>query len=740
MTLFELIGKIVVENGEANSSIDETSNKASGMASKLASGVKTVAKVATAVAGAATAAYGVVSAMGLNAYADYEQLAGGVKKLFGDSASTVADFASQAYVNAGMSANAYMETVTSFSAGLISSLGGDTAAAATIANTAIQDMSDNANVFGSDIGLIQNAYQGFAKQNYTMLDNLKLGYGGTKTEMERLLADANRINAEQGKMTDYSIDNLADVYEAIHVVQEEMGIAGTTASEAAGTIQGSVAMTKAAWQNLLVGFADENANMSELVQQFFESAVTAAENIVPRIGQIFKGIAEAVPLLAAQIRDKMFEHFPELEEKFNRLKGWFTDIANYASEKFGPTIENLQGAFNTVKDSVQFVIDKFSEYVSSGEAGKDATDLLKDAVDLLAGAAELVTDGLTAFTDWCSEHQGTIETIAVVVGSFAAAWGLVNGALKLWNIIGIISTAVTTAFGTAVAFLTSPITLAALAIGALIAIGVLLYKNWDTIKEKCHELAQNLKEKFNQAKEAVVQKVTELKDKAVEKFNSLKQAASEKFEAMKQAISDKVSAAKDKVSTVFSNIKSSISEKVSAAYSTVSGKFESIKDKIQTTIETARDKVKSAIDKMKSFFNFSWSLPKIKLPHFNISGSFSLNPPSVPKFSVSWYKKAMANPMLLTNPTIFGYDARSGNLLGGGEAGAEVVSGATTLMNMIQNAVAGKNEELVAVLLKILDAILALDENMGGNLREALDGMSWNMNRREFARLVKAVN
>ena len=215
---------------------------------------------------------------------------GGVETLFKESSAQVVEYANDAYKTAGMSANEYMETVTGFSASLLQSLGGDTAAAAQVANQAVTDMSDNANKMGTSIESIQNAYQGFAKGNFTMLDNLKLGYGGTKEEMERLLADAEAIQAQQGVMVDYSITSFADITEAIHVVQTEIGITGTTALEASTTIQGSLDSMKGAWTNLMAGIGDESANTEQLVNNFVDSVSTAAENMVPRITQILEGI------------------------------------------------------------------------------------------------------------------------------------------------------------------------------------------------------------------------------------------------------------------------------------------------------------------------------------------------------------------------------------------------------------------------------------------------------------------
>lgn len=286
MNLLDLFVKISVQ--------DEASENVETLSGKFKNGLATAAKVGAAAVGAAATGIAVLTKNALNNYAEYEQLVGGVDTLFKDSSAKVQEYAANAYKTAGLSANEYMDTVTSFSASLLQSLGGDTEAAADMANVAITDMSDNANAMGTDMASIQNAYQGFAKQNYTMLDNLKLGYGGTKEEMQRLIDDANALNASQGKYTNYSIESYADIVSAIHDVQVEMGIYETTTDEASTTIQGSVSSMKAAWGNLLVGIADDNANFKTLTEQFVDSLVTVGENIIPRINIIIQGLTQLI--------------------------------------------------------------------------------------------------------------------------------------------------------------------------------------------------------------------------------------------------------------------------------------------------------------------------------------------------------------------------------------------------------------------------------------------------------------
>lgn len=273
----------------------------SSMSGKAVGALKGVATVGLAGVGTAVAALAGVGKSALNAYATYEQAVGGVDTLFKDASGTVQKYAAEAYRTAGVSANEYMTQVTSFSASLISSLGGDTAKAAELGNTAMVDMSDNANKMGTDIESIQQTYQSLARGNYAMLDNLKLGYGGTKSEMERLIQDANKVKQANGEMGDLSIDKFSDVVQAIHIMQQQMGISGTTAKEAATTIEGSVGMMKAAWQNWLAELGKDNADINGLTKQLVDSVSTVIKNVGPRIAQIITGITAALPQLFSSL-------------------------------------------------------------------------------------------------------------------------------------------------------------------------------------------------------------------------------------------------------------------------------------------------------------------------------------------------------------------------------------------------------------------------------------------------------
>lgn len=277
----------------------------------------------------------------INSYADFEQLVGGVDTLFKESSVVVQDYANRAYKTAGLSANEYMSTVTSFSASLLQSLNGDTAKSAEIADMAITDMADNANKMGTSMEMIQNAYQGFAKQNYTMLDNLKLGYGGTKTEMERLLADASAISGLK-----YDISNLNDVYQAIHVIQNEMGITGTTAKEASSTISGSIASMKSAWQNVLTGLSVDMEAYDTTINEFVSSVLTVADNLIPVIQNIMMGLGTLVSGLLEELVPQLVEMIPTL-----------------IADSLPSLLNSIQVAINSIISLLPSIVSAFSALV-----------------------------------------------------------------------------------------------------------------------------------------------------------------------------------------------------------------------------------------------------------------------------------------------------------------------------------------------------------------------------------------
>ena len=402
MNLMDLFIKVTVDDSSVDSGFSETGQKADALASKLKGGLATAAKVGGAAVIAASGAVLALTKQAIDNYGEYEQLVGGVETLFKQSADAVMGYAENAYKTAGMSANEYMTTVTSFSASLLQSMGGDTAAAAEKANLAITDMSDNANKMGSSMESIQNAYSGFAKQNYTMLDNLKLGYGGTKEEMQRLLDDANALNAAQGNYTNYTIDSYADIIDAIHTVQTEMGITGTTQLEASTTIQGSIASMKAAYENFVTGLGDENADIAELATNLIDSAVTVAENILPIVERVLENIGVAVQ-----------EKGPEMIEKF----------VSYAIDKLPDIIKlGIQMVIALVKGLAQNfpqlvtgVLDMVATII------KTLVDSIPDIIEIGKDIVRGVWEGIKAMGSWIKEKVtgffgGIVDGVKGVLG------------------------------------------------------------------------------------------------------------------------------------------------------------------------------------------------------------------------------------------------------------------------------------------------------------------------------------
>lgn len=398
MNLFDLYARIFIDTSEYEKGLSDAGEKTSSFSDKLKTGLATAAKVGAAAITAASAAVAALTKSSLEQYGEYEQLVGGVETLFKKASDTVLNYAQNAYKTAGLSANQYMSTVTSFSASLLQSLGNDTSAAAAMADLAITDMADNANKMGTSIEMIQNAYQGFAKQNFTMLDNLKLGYGGTKTEMERLLADAEELKAANGEMVSYSIDSFADMVEAIHVVQTEMGITGTTAAEASSTIEGSISSMKSAWNNLSTGMADETADMETLVKNFVDSVDTAGKNIVPRVEQIVRGIGTASVEAVSYLRET------------NR------------------TIDTLITAI----DDVAVAAGAASTVIAGSLAG---TAVKNVATVFMANAEELayftVESGAAAVAE--ATLSGTFSVSEIVVGVLTGKIKLATAAQYAWN-------------------------------------------------------------------------------------------------------------------------------------------------------------------------------------------------------------------------------------------------------------------------------------------------------------------
>lgn len=388
MNLFELAAKITLDSSAYDKGVEQATTKGKTLAETIGGGLKKAGKFAAAALGAGATAAATLTGLAVKGYSAYEQLVGGVETLFKESADTVKEYANRAYETAGLSANEYMETVTGFSASLLQSLGGDTQKAAEYADMAISDMSDNANKMGSSMESIQFAYQGFAKQNYTMLDNLKLGYGGTKEEMQRLLADANELNAKQGIYTDYQIENYGDIIDAIHTVQAEMGIYGTTAKEASTTIEGSVNAMKASWKNLVTGMANGNADMSELIDIFVENVATVGKNITPVFTQALAGIGSLVSGLAPVVSEAL----PEVVS---------TVLPSLLQSGADLVHGVIKGVVNAVPAATKAITKAFPEILKTG--GNIVLTLINGiysaSIYLVEAAGEIVSQFGTALSD-----------------------------------------------------------------------------------------------------------------------------------------------------------------------------------------------------------------------------------------------------------------------------------------------------------------------------------------------------
>ena len=359
--------------------------------------------------GAAATGVAALTKASIDQYAEYEQLVGGVDTLFKEASNTIQQYASNAYKTAGVSANTYMEQATAFSASLIQSLGGDTEAAAEYANQAIMDMSDNANKMGTDIESIQQTYQSLMRGNYAMLDNLKLGYGGTKSELERLVADAEKLTGQALDPAKFS-----DVITAIHAVQENLGITGTTAKEAATTIEGSIGMMKAAWDNLMTGIADENADLDTLIGNFVTSVETAAGNIIPRVTQILSGMGAAIeqlaPILAAEVPGLITSVLPSLVSAGAQLlAGLATGLVSATPQ----LVSSIPGIMSSV----------VAAFAANGPALMDAGQQLMDMVSngIVNGFPAILENGTQILTQLIDGITGAIPNLIAALPAVITA-------------------------------------------------------------------------------------------------------------------------------------------------------------------------------------------------------------------------------------------------------------------------------------------------------------------------------
>lgn len=738
-----------------NESMKDATNSASKMSSVMkgigSSAIKVGKGLAVAGAAAATAVTALVS-KSVGAFADYEQLTGGVETLFGAGGRSVEEYAqsvgksvsdiqgkydslmsaqnvvlenaNKAYMTAGMSANEYMDTVTGFSASLISSLGGDTNKAADYANSALVDMSDNANKMGTDMESIKNAYQGFAKQNYTMLDNLKLGYGGTQEEMKRLLSDAEKLTGQR-----YDISSFADITQAIHAIQTQMDITGTTAKEASTTISGSWGSLKAAFQNVLVGLTTGGDMFDQSLDALINTAVTFGQNIIPAIKGALSGVGYLIeglaPVIGETIPPLINDLAPTLANSavslISSLVNGLTQNATQFSECLSNIIIVAVAGISTV---VPQLLDAASKIVSNLMQGltNSMPQIVNGAVTLIEGLVNGLVNNIPLLI------MGAVQLVASLAnGLIANLPRIIDAGVNL--ITGIVSASysmmpqiiqngmqlvVNLAVGLVRAI---PQLIAALPriTGAIVKgfksvnwfdLGLQLIKSiwegiksigsemWNGVKEKTSELWGGVKnvvsEKLNNIKSAydahggglkgatfaAIEGVKEYYRTGYDAINKLTggklgevvNAVGKKMEVVKGKFSEAFGNVKNTVMTIFENIKNGITEKISAAVNKVKEIFGSIADKVSEVW----GKIKGIIKAPKIVQKGTVSIAGVSTP--------------IPKLGLEWNAKGG----IMTRPTAFGY--ANGKVQMGGEAGAEAILPLRTFWNNLSQYIAESNK------------------------------------------------
>lgn len=738
-----------------NESMKDATNSASKMSSVMkgigSSAIKVGKGLVVAGAAAATAVTALVS-KSVGAFADYEQLTGGVETLFGAGGRSVEEYAqsvgksvsdiqgkydslmsaqnavlenaNKAYMTAGMSANEYMDTVTGFSASLISSLGGDTNKAADYANSALVDMSDNANKMGTDMESIKNAYQGFAKQNYTMLDNLKLGYGGTQEEMKRLLSDAEKLTGQR-----YDISSFADITQAIHAIQTQMDITGTTAKEASTTISGSWGSLKAAFQNVLVGLTTGGDMFDQSLDALINTAVTFGQNIIPAIKGALSGVGYLIeglaPVIGETIPPLINDLAPTLANSavslISSLVNGLTQNATQFSECLSNMIIVAVAGISTV---VPQLLDAASKIVSNLMQGltNSMPQIVNGAVTLVEGLVNGLVNNIPLLI------MGAVQLVASLAnGLIANLPRIIDAGVNL--ITGIVSASysmmpqiiqngmqlvVNLAVGLVRAI---PQLIAALPriTGAIVKgfksvnwfdLGLQLIKSiwggiksigsemWNGVKEKTSELWGGVKnvvsEKLNNIKSAydahggglkgatfaAIEGVKEYYRTGYDAINQLTggklgevvNAVGEKMEVVKGKFSEAFGNVKNTVMTIFENIKNGITEKISAAVNKVKEIFGSIADKVSDVW----GKIKGIIKAPKIVQKGTVSIAGVSTP--------------IPKLGLEWNAKGG----IMTRPTAFGY--ANGKVQMGGEAGAEAILPLRTFWNNLSQYIAESNK------------------------------------------------
>ena len=458
MELFKIFGTIALKGKDQfNGDIDESSSKAEKLSGKIGKGLVTAAKLGAATIGAAATAVGALTKKSLEEYAEYEQLVGGAKLMFGDAYSYIADKAANAYSTVQMSQNDYLQQVNGFATGLKTALGGNEQAAAELADRIINAEADVVAATGNSQEAVQNAFNGIMKSNFTMLDNLQLGITPTKEGFQEVIDKVNDWNAANGKATKYQIENLADCQSALVDYIEMQGLAGYAADEAAGTIQGSLSMMKAAWTNLLTGIGDDTQDMDKLIDNFVESTGTAAENILPRLGKIITGIGSLAerlaPVVAAAIPGLVTTVLPKLVQSGISMVGailqglvqMLPQIIQYGIDMVITLIESISSdpeslvatAIMLVVTIVSGLVDALPKLIAA--AAELVTGLLRalisNAPNLLAAGLKLVGKIAEGIANSLGEIvKAGAKVVDSIIDGIAGAWQKLTGWFKgIWN-------------------------------------------------------------------------------------------------------------------------------------------------------------------------------------------------------------------------------------------------------------------------------------------------------------------
>ena len=712
MTLFELIGTIAIKNSEANKALDETSTKGQQTQSKLSKAFSAVGKGAAVVGKAvgtglvvAGGAMAGLTVKALNLSGELEQNMGGSEQVFGKYAGKMQETAKNAFSNMGLSTADFLGTANKMGA-LFQGAGFSIQESSDLSASAMQRAADVASIMGIDTSAAMEAIAGAAKGNFTMMDNLGVAMNDTALNAYALEKGIDKTTQEMSQQEKIAL--------AMEMFMEKTAYAAGNYAKENETLAGALGTAKAA----LTNFLDGSGNVDQLVGAFKNAATVIVDNVKTIAPRLIGGITELINQILPMVPPLLQKLLPSLIEGAIAL---LVSLAQILPEIAIILVEQVPVIIGLIKDALVEQFPQLAEpFEMIGEFFKTA----------YSGAVDLINSVVAGFQEavaWASQHETALAMIAVAVGTLTTAVAAYNVAQAIKNAGGIvelaqlgatavgyyalvaaetahtvattIATTATAAFGAVLSFLTSPITLVVVAIGALIAVGVALYKNWDTIKAKCSELGAKIKTKFTEIKNTVVNKTNEMKAKAVNKFNELKTNATNKANELKTNVTNR-----------FNEMKTNAVKKITELRSNAVNKFNEIKSGITEKINGARDAVKSAIDKIKGFFNFTFRWPHIPLPHFAISPAGwkvgDLLKGVKPDLSIEWYAKAMNNPMIMDDPTIFGYNPATGKMMGGGEAGSEVVSGTNTLMNMISAAVRAEAGATVERLERIISLLV----------------------------------